>query len=69
MNDLSKEFAFQKLDKFWESKIQRVDFIEHVIIIQTSTTFYIAELFNDHKLLVRNIKAVEGIVNTFRVGG
>ena len=46
-----------------------MDFIENVIIIQTETTFYIAEIFNDHKFMLRNVKAVEGTVNTFRIGG
>lgn len=30
---------------------------------------YIAEVFSDHKLIVRNVKAVEGAVDAFRVGG
>jgi hypothetical protein len=39
------------------------------MIIQTSSNLYIAELFIDHKILVRNVKEVEGSVSTFRVGG
>jgi len=33
--DLTRECIFQKLDKFWDSSILRVDFIENILIIQT----------------------------------
>ncbi len=69
VGDLTRECQFQKIDSFWDSLIERVDFIENVMIIQTESAFYIAEIFNEHRFLVRNVKAVEGSVNTFRVGG
>jgi hypothetical protein len=47
----------------------KVDFIENVLLIQTEGAFYIAEIWNDHKFLVRNVKATEGNFNTFRVAG
>jgi len=39
------------------------------MIIQTNNALYIAELFIEHRVVVRNVKAVEGSVNTFRIGG
>jgi hypothetical protein len=60
---------FERMEAFWEGGIEHVDFMDSKMLIKTSSAFYLCEVTQEHRILLRNYQLLIDPIYEFVVTG